>query len=86
MDQKDASCGTHTFRAAKLLSAISTASFHTVLCCLEGCSCAIVMVDTTRNENLASIMDVRNMPHFADPAWKEEFGATWVPKIEKIHV
>eukprot|EP00435_Cladocopium_sp_Y103_P024465 s1035_g6.t1 len=28
-----------------------------------------------KNENLASILDVRNMPHFADPAWKEEFGA-----------
>lgn len=28
-----------------------------------------------KNENLSSILDVRNMPHFADPAWKEEFGA-----------
>ena len=37
---------------------------------------------TLRNENLASILDVRNMPHFADPAWKEEFGATWVPSSE----
>ena len=41
---------------------------------------------TLRNENLASILDVRNMPHFADPAWKEEFGATWVPSSETIYV
>ncbi|CAK9059427.1 cGMP-dependent protein kinase egl-4 (Egg-laying defective protein 4), partial [Durusdinium trenchii] len=25
-----------------------------------------------RNENLSNILDVRQMPHFADPAWKEE--------------